>query len=107
MDKWYRGELQFLIEQPTLTVEGVPLSLVNTVRVTIDRSGRITGIDIGDEWCLTKAILSRETHPKLWDAVVVYCETADDEPITACLLEYQCDRPNRIADHRNAWREAI
>ncbi len=107
-NKWYCGELQFVLEQPTLSVEGVKLSIVDTIRVTITSSGRIVGVEVGDEWGINASTVTKQDQPALWGAVVEFCETAHDEPIVACLMEYQQDRPNRIADSRNrAMREAV
>lgn len=105
--KWACAELQFLIEQPTLTIEHMKLNIIDALRITIDLSGRIRSIEIGDEWGVNTEPMSRLASPVLWDAIVTYCEMHDAELIIACLLEHKRDKPNRIADARNAWREAV
>lgn len=106
--KWACAELQFLIEQPTLTIEHMKLNIMDTFRITIDLSGRIRSIEIGDEWGVNTEPMSRLASPVLWGAVVAYCEMNDAEPIVACLIEHKRDRPSRIADVRNrAMREAV
>lgn len=88
------GDLQFLIEQPDLTIEGLTLSLTDAFRVTIDVTGHIEEIEIeqGDEW---HAIGHRHPlHDVMRSHVYVTCKTDIEE----CIGEHRADAINRRAD---------
>ena len=69
-------------------------------RCTIDRDGEPVQFELltgnGPE------IVDQTTE--LWGQLA---RNVDAGQVDETLAEYRADRPSRIADHRNAWREAV
>lgn len=96
------GDLTFLIEQPTIHVAGIDLSTVDVFRVTVDADGEIVTIEMqepsGKPWVLPPEHM-------IWPELARIAEQSGD--VERVLAEYWDDRPNQIADRRNAWREPV